>query len=115
MPPRGSGWSPAYRGNQVDVQVHDGLSGRLADVDADVESVGMVLTGEVIGRSSECLPDLANFLGRRAEQVGEVPLRDDQGMPGRDGKGVFHCQGQREIAWSGLEMMHVRIRRQAEL
>jgi hypothetical protein len=90
--------SPVPR-DEVDVEVEDGLASGLADVDADVEAVGVVATrqeipGTVDGCGDRCLLVLA-----RVEPGRDVPSGDDEEMAFADREGV--PEGPRQAVFEG--------------
>jgi len=65
------------------VDVHDGLSGGVSAVDADVESVGRGGGGgeDVIPDDVDELAGVCDLLAGELEPVGDVPAWYDEGVP----------------------------------
>ena len=61
-----------------DVDLRHTLTGGLADVDADVESVGRVRIEDAVADQRDCLAQLALLGLAGGEPVGHVPTRDEQ-------------------------------------
>ena len=74
--------------NDVQVQVRDGLPGRRAAIDAEIEAVGLVpVLDELAHRRNGTEQGRALFLSR-VEPGGYVPIRHDEDMPLRDRESV---------------------------
>ena len=64
----------------MEVGVRDRLSGRSTDVDAEVETVGVMLIDEPLPDSRHQRPHGRSLLGRQGEKVGLVPPGDHEGV-----------------------------------
>ncbi len=74
--------------NDMQVQVRDGLPGRRAAIDAEIEAVGSEpVLDELAHRRNGTEQSRALFLSR-VEPGGNVPMRHDEDMPLRDRKPV---------------------------
>jgi hypothetical protein len=74
--------------DQVDVQVGDGLSAGLADIDTDIEAVwGMVRFDELFA-DLESLGERMLFFGGCIEPCGNVSMGDEEQVSGAYGKRV---------------------------
>ncbi len=63
--------------------MEDGLAGGGPDIDADVESIGLVPSQDLLSSHLDALQQSRLFVGGGIEPRGNVPARDDQEMPGR--------------------------------
>ena len=71
-------------GNQMDMDVSDGLTGSWAIVDADVVGVRSEFRVENPLLLADELEQRGMLLGRQVEERPNVPIRDDERMAGRD-------------------------------
>ena len=71
-------------GNQMDMDVSDGLTGGWAIVDADVVGVRTESRVENPLLFADELEQRIMLLGRQVEERSNVPIRDDKRMAGRD-------------------------------
>ena len=86
-------------GDQVDVQVEDGLARGFSDVDADVEAVGAVAAGDQLSASIEGGGQGRLFLGGGVEPGRDVPSRDEEQVAFAHREGV--PEGPREAVFEG--------------
>ena len=75
-------------GDEVDVEVGDGLARGLADVDADVEAVGAVAGEDGLSGEGEGGGELGLLLGGGVEPGGDVAAGDEKGVAVAHGEGV---------------------------
>ena len=74
--------------DDVEVKVEDGLPGSLADVDADVETVRLVLPEDLLPHPINRSENRRLFLAGGIEPGRDMPPRHDQRMTGRDRKSI---------------------------
>jgi exodeoxyribonuclease III len=77
------------------------LSGRLANIDADVEAVRHATGGNVVGHGDHQAPDCSLFLGRQGQEIGLVPPWNDQAVAWTDREGVSKGDGQAVLSHQG--------------
>jgi hypothetical protein len=93
------GYVAAVARDEVDVQVEDGLACGFADVDADVEAVGVVAAGEELSALVDGGCYGGSLLCRGVEPGRDVPPRDDQQVAFAHGEGI--PEGPREPVFEG--------------
>lgn len=76
----------------MDVNVHHGLAASRAVVYAEIPAVGPELGGKRAPRSGHCRPERTALIVRGVEDRSNVPARDDEGVPRRDGIAVANRQ-----------------------
>ncbi len=82
-------------GNDVDVQVHDGLASSLSRVDADVVAVRLQLNVELALDLIDKRKEGVLFDLRCLEPSGHFAPRDDKRVAGRDRKSI--ANGKRQV------------------
>src|SRR5213594_1841458 len=79
--------------DHVQMRVVDRLSRDLAHVHAEVVATGLELPVEQFSDGREQAPDRQPLIGRQPEEIGFVPLRDDQDVPGAERETVEERRG----------------------
>jgi hypothetical protein len=74
----------------MEVGVRDGLSGRRTDVDAEVETVGVMLFDEPLTDGRHQRSDGRDLLGRQGKEVGLVAARDHERVARTERKGIAY-------------------------
>ncbi len=64
----------------MDMQVMNGLPGPLADVDADIVTIGVVFFLDNIPPPGNQRPEFFAFVFPRFKIIGEMPIGDDEKM-----------------------------------
>jgi hypothetical protein len=90
---------PPVAGDDVDVEVEDGLARGFADVHADVEAVGVVAVVEEVPRPVDSGDDGCLLLLAGVEPGRDVPSGDDEEMAFADREGV--PEGPRQAVFEG--------------
>ena len=100
---------PGVAGDHMNVQMEHGLAGGRPDVNADVESVGLVSAQDLLPRHLNTLQQRNLLFGSGIEPSRNVPTRDDQEVPGRHRESIPQAnepvglEGDSSVVWLAEE------------
>lgn len=84
---------PFVAGNEVKMDMKDTLPGRGSHIDADVVAIRMKLLVDVFFFLVDESHAGSHFFRRQVEKAGDMPTRDDQGVPRARRIGITRTEG----------------------
>ena len=102
---------PLVTGNNVNMDMENALSGCLTDINPDIVAIRVKFRVNALFFLANQLHTGRYLVRRQVEKAGDMPLRDDQGMPRTDRIGVAGAISkfviQRNATWVFAEQARV--------